>query len=79
MVVRTVEVSPRKLDDYAHDVGDEMVAQLRAAAEPLRGMRLLHVNSTAYGGGVAELLSTHVPLLNDLGIETTWAVVEGSD
>jgi trehalose synthase len=79
MVLQFVEVQPRKLDDYAADAGDEAVEQLRAAAEPLRGLRLLHVNSTSYGGGVAELLATHVPLLNDLGIETSWAVIEGSD
>jgi trehalose synthase len=37
------------------------------------------INSTAFGGGVAELLFTQVALLQDLGIETTWAVLEGSD
>jgi trehalose synthase len=40
---------------------------------------LLQVNSTAFGGGVAELLHTQVALLQDLGIETTWAVLQGSD
>lgn len=79
MTLTTVEVQPRKLDDYAQDAGDEAVERLRAAAEPLRGLRLLQVNSTSFGGGVAELLTTHVPLLNDLGIETTWAVIEGSE
>jgi trehalose synthase len=74
-----VPVQPRRLADYADAAGDEAVDRLRAAAEPLRGARLLQVNSTAFGGGVAELLHTHVPLLNDLGIETTWVVLEGSD
>ncbi|MGH2635825.1 MAG: glycosyltransferase [Actinomycetota bacterium] len=59
--------------------GEEAVERLRAVAEPLRGARVLHVNSTPFGGGVAELLHTHVPLLNDLGIRTTWSVIEGSD
>jgi trehalose synthase len=79
VTLTTVEVQPRKLDDYAHDAGEEAVERLRAAAEPFQGLRLLQVNSTAYGGGVAELLATHVPLLNDLGIETTWVVLEGSE
>ncbi|HEV8565439.1 MAG TPA: glycosyltransferase [Actinomycetota bacterium] len=79
MVLHEIEVQPRKLDDYARDAGDEAVDQLRAAAEPLRGLRLLHVNSTAQGGGVAELLWTHVPLTTDLGIETVWAVIDGSE
>src|SRR4029079_8677696 len=48
-------------------------------AEPLRGARVLHVNATAYGGGVAELLATHVALLRDLGIEAEWQAIHGSD
>ena len=40
---------------------------------------MLHVNATAYGGGVAELLATHVPLLQDLGIAAEWQVIRGSD
>ena len=75
----TVPAPTKSLGDYVEAAGEEAVERLRAAAEPLRGARVLHVNSTAFGGGVAELLLTHVPLLNDLGIETTWAVLEGSD
>jgi trehalose synthase len=78
MAVHEVEVQPRKLDEYAQYAGDEAVDRLRAAAEPLRGLRLLNVNSTAQGGGVAELLSTQVPLLRDLGIEAGWGVIDGS-
>ncbi len=74
-----VPVQQRRLVDYAAAAGEEAVERLRAAAAPLRGARLLQVNSTAFGGGVAELLHTHVPLLNDLGIETTWVVLEGTD
>jgi trehalose synthase len=78
-VLPVVPVQPRRLSDYAAAAGGEAVERLRTAAEPLHGARLLQVNSTPFGGGVAELLHTHVPLLNDLGIETTWAVIEGSD
>jgi trehalose synthase len=78
-VLPTIPVSPKRLDDYAADAGDEAVERLREAARPLVGARLLHINSTAFGGGVAELLLTHVALLIDLGIETTWAVLEGSE
>lgn len=74
-----VPVRPRHLDDYADPAGREAVERVREAAEPLRGSRLLQVSSTPFGGGVAELLHTHVPLLNDLGIETTWMVIEGTD
>ncbi len=72
-------VKPRSVADYAASAGEEAVERLRTAAEPLRGARVLEVNSTPFGGGVAELLHTHVPLLTDLGLETTWCVLEGSD
>ena len=75
----TIPVQPRALDDYVSGAGDEAVERLRDAARPLKGLRLLHINSTAFGGGVAELLQTQVALFADLGIETTWAVLEGSD
>ncbi len=75
----TIPVQPHRLDDYAADAGEAAVERLREAARPLKGARLLHLNSTAFGGGVAELLYTQVPLMHDLGIEATWAVLEGSD
>lgn len=74
-----VPVQPRRPDDYVEACGVEAVERLRDAARPLEGARVLHVNSTAFGGGVAELLHTHVPLTNELGIETVWMVIEGSD
>lgn len=75
----TIPVQPHRLEDYASAAGDAAVERLREAARPLKGARLLHLNSTAFGGGVAELLYTQVPLMHDLGIEATWAVLEGSD
>jgi len=74
-----VPVPPLKLDDYAEPAGAEAVERLRMLAEPLSGARVLHVNSTPYGGGVAELLYTQVALLNDLGIHAAWQVIEGSE
>src|SRR5439155_21371684 len=59
--------------------GQEAVSALREAAAPFAGARVLHLNSTAFGGGVAELLFTQVGLLRDLGIDATWQVIEGSD
>ena len=74
-----VPVPPRRLDDYVQEAGEEAVEGLRQAASALSGARILQVNSTAFGGGVAELLFTQVALLNDLGLETAWQVIEGSD
>lgn len=74
-----VPVQTKLAADYAEAAGDEALERLVEAARPLKGMRLLQVSSTAFGGGVAELLHTHVPLMNDLGVDTTWVVIEGTD
>jgi trehalose synthase len=78
-VLPTVPVPDKRVADYVETAGEEAVERLQEAARPLRGLRVLQLNSTAFGGGVAELLTTHVALLNDLGIQTTWAVLQGSD
>jgi trehalose synthase len=66
------------LDDYAAVAGPDVVGQLRLLAAPLRGLRIVHVNSTRLGGGVAEILVKLVPLMQSLGMETRWEVVDGS-
>jgi trehalose synthase len=78
-LLERVPLLDKHLDDYADVVEPGTLERIRALAEPLRGARVLHVNATAYGGGVAELLSTHVPLLQDLGILAEWQVIHGSD
>jgi trehalose synthase len=78
-VLRTVDVPARRLDDYAADAGEDAVERLRSVAAPLRGARILQVNSTSYGGGVAELLVSHTALLVDLGIDARWVVLDGSN
>ena len=65
------------LDDYPAIVGAEVVGQLYRLAERLGPRRFVHINSTRTGGGVAEILSRAVPLLNQLGLETVWEVVQG--
>lgn len=75
----TVPVISRSLESYRPIVGDAPLAEIRALAEPLRGKRVLHVNATAFGGGVAELLSTLVPLMNDAGLQAEWQVIRGAD
>jgi trehalose synthase len=78
-VLERVPLLAKELDDYAEVVEPGTIERLRALAEPLIGARVLHVNATAYGGGVAELLATHVPLLRSVGIEAEWQVLKGSD
>ena len=66
------------LDAYAPIVGAERIAVLRRLAQRIKGRRLVMVNSTRQGGGVAEVLARLVPLFNELGIDTRWEVMEGS-
>ncbi len=65
------------LDAYAEIVGKERIAILRRLARRLEGLRLVVVNSTRTGGGVAEMLVRHVPLFEELGIRTRWEIIEG--
>jgi len=60
-------------------VGAEQLDRLRSRADVLGDVRVLHVNSTATGGGVAELLRSIVPLCNDLGVDTDWLVLDADD
>ncbi len=66
------------LDEYAGIVGDDVINHLRQLASPLGGMRVVHVNSTKEGGGVAEILSRLIPLQRELGIDAQWEVIEGN-
>jgi trehalose synthase len=67
------------LADYEPIVGRETIEELHLLAEGLRGRRIKMVNSTAVGGGVAEILNRLIPLLNDLGIPTQWTVMKGGE
>ena len=79
LTVRAVQVQPRDLDDYRDVTGEQALESLREAAEPLRGKRILHINSTSFGGGVAEMLASLVPLTRDLGMDAHWSVIEADE
>ena len=68
-----------KLEDYEPIVGPQVIEELKSLAKNLEGKRILHVNSTAVGGGVAEILNRMVPLLGELGVQTSWDVVKGGE
>lgn len=68
-----------QLSDYEPIVGRQAVEELRLLARPLAGRSVLNVNSTAVGGGVAEILSRMVPLLNELGLDVQWEVIKGGE
>lgn len=68
-----------KIDDYIPIVGESVVEDLKLIALHLRGKRILNVNSTAVGGGVAEILNRMVPLLRELGLDVRWDVIKGGE
>ncbi len=68
-----------KLSDYEKIVGREIIEEIYLLAEKVRGKKVKMVNSTAVGGGVAEILAKTVPIFNELGIETKWDVIKGSE
>jgi trehalose synthase len=65
------------LDEYAAVVGPQVIDHLHRLARPLRGKRIVHVNATTEGGGVAEILHRLVPLMRELGLDTAWEVIHG--
>lgn len=69
----------KKLEDYAKITGEETLERIREKAERLEGKSLAHVNSTSFGGGVAEILHNLVPLMRDVGLDARWFVIEGPD
>jgi len=68
-----------KLKLYADIVGWDVIDQLHQLVTPLKGIRVVHVNSTREGGGVAEILNKLVPLKRELGIDVTWEVITGKE
>lgn len=68
----------RVLEDYRDIVGDQAIFNIFAKARNLYGKRMLHINSTYQGGGVAEILVSLIPLMNDVGIDTEWKVLHGN-
>ncbi|WP_457753968.1 trehalose synthase [Thermococcus sp.] len=69
----------KSIDTYSSVVGEETIARIKEKAEGLKGRSLVNVNSTAYGGGVAEILHNLIPLMRSLGIDARWFVIEGTD
>ncbi len=65
----------KALRDYEVIVGGDVIEEILAVAKDLRGLRLLHLNSAAIGGGVAELLNSVVPLEINLGLHVEWHVL----
>jgi len=68
-----------RLSTYERIVGSSRITQLRRIGKKLGGIRVVHVNSTREGGGVAEILEWMVPLMREAGLDASWEVIQGTD
>ena len=75
----SVPTTPKTLETYRSVIGDAATDEILRLGDELRGARVLHVNATAFGGGVAEILGTLIPLMNDAGLSADWQVIRGAD
>ena len=78
-MLQLVNVGHKSLADYATIATRGLMDEIRALAEPLAGARVLELSATAFGGGVAEIQYTLVPLMQDAGLEVEWRIIRGAD
>jgi trehalose synthase len=78
-VLQRVNPGNKSLADYRSIIRRHLYDEIVEFSERLDGIRVLHVSSTSFGGGVAEILYTLVPLMRDVGLETEWGVMFGAE
>lgn len=72
-------MSMTSLIDYENIVGKEVINEIMSLGERLAGRKVIHINSTRVGGGVAEILQKLIPLLKECKLDVEWRVIEGDD
>jgi trehalose synthase len=78
-MLQLVNTGHKALADYATIATRGLMDEIRRLAEPLAGRRVLGLSATAFGGGVAEVQYTLVPLMQDAGLEVEWRIIHGAD
>jgi trehalose synthase len=78
-LLQPVGVGHKTLADYTHLVGRPLIEEVNELADERKGLKVLHLSATAFGGGVSEILYTLVPLMRDVGIEADWQVIIGRE
>jgi len=76
-MLQKVSLGVKDIDNYRILLGSELIGEIEALARDLKGLRLCHINSTPFGGGVAELLFSYIPMVRGLGIHADWQVIRG--
>jgi trehalose synthase len=78
-VLQLINVGHKSLADYATIAAHGVMDEIRELAAPLAGARVLELSATAFGGGVAEIQYTLVPLMQDAGLSVEWRIIKGGD
>jgi trehalose synthase len=78
-MLQPVNVGTKSLADYATILGRGLMAEIERLAGPMEGKRVLHLSATAFGGGVAEINYTLVPLMRSAGLDAEWRIIHGED
>jgi trehalose synthase len=78
-VLQLVNVGHKALRDYATIATRGLMDEIRRLAEPLEGKRVVHLSATAFGGGVAEINYTLIPLMQDAGLNVEWRIIRGQE
>src|SRR5689334_3209518 len=78
-MLQLVNVGHKSLADYATIATRGLMDEIRRLAEPLAGKRVVHLSATAFGGGVAEINYTLIPLMQDAGLEVEWRIIRGAE
>ena len=66
------------LEQYEPLIGAAAIERIAAKADRVRTMRVAHISSTFYGGGVTELLTPLTLMMNATGIDTDWHLIQGT-
>ncbi len=74
--MKVTRFEAKTLEMYRDIIGEQRVDEIKSLAESLRELGVTHVNSTSFGGGVAEILYNMVPLMNSVGLKAEWEVME---
>jgi trehalose synthase len=78
-MLHPVNVGQKSLSDYATILGRGLMAEIQRLAQSVEGKRVLHLSATAFGGGVAEINYTLIPLMLSADLDTEWRIINGQD
>lgn len=76
-MLQKISLGVKEIDKYRFLLASELIDEINSLACDLKGLRLCHINSTPFGGGVAELLFSYIPIVRSLGIQADWQVIRG--